>query len=207
MDGATIMAGETGLALLELIMREAGPGDTRALGAVARISNATRMPVWMAIMPNLPSFAPVLFRWAERTKPDFTIGTHRPYLHRWFIVRKHGEAQVFLHKAVADDDDRALHDHPWDNISVPLANGYIEHSPEYPDGIERRPFQPIIRAADQPHRLRMQRGKKGEVLPAWSLFLMGPKVREWGFLCPQGWRHWKEFTSGPDGAGIGKGCA
>lgn len=209
-DAAAIMAGKTGLALLELIMREAGAGDTRALGAVARITNASDMPVWMAIMPNLRNFAPVLLRWAARTKPDFTIGTHRPYLHRWFIVREHGEAQVFLHQTVADDDDRALHDHPWDNVSVPLAGGYIEHTPEHPDGIERKPFVPILRSADMPHRLSLLRQGKGRMvspIPAWSLFLTGPKVREWGFLCPQGWRHWKDFTSGADGAGIGKGCA
>ena len=47
--------------------------------------------------------------------------------------------------------------------------------------------------------------------PAWSLFITGPVTREWGFHCPQGWRHWKDFTSyrevGEDGRGcIGRGC-
>jgi hypothetical protein len=47
---------------------------------------------------------------------------------------------------------------------------------------------------------------------ATTLFAGGPIVREWGFDCPQGWRHWKEFTSvviGADGvprSGVGRGC-
>ena len=28
----------------------------------------------------------------------------------------------------------------------------------------------------------------------WSLFITGPVIREWGFHCPNGWRHWKQFT-------------
>lgn len=51
------------------------------------------------------------------------------------------------------------------------------------------------------HRLVIEPGR-----PAWSLFLTGPKVREWGFHCPQGWRPWRAFTAGAHGAEIGAGC-
>lgn len=30
--------------------------------------------------------------------------------------------------------------------------------------------------------------------PAWTVVLTGPRVRSWGFLCPQGWTHWKRFV-------------
>ncbi|CAN0516096.1 unnamed protein product, partial [Scytosiphon promiscuus] len=30
--------------------------------------------------------------------------------------------------------------------------------------------------------------------PVWSLFITGPKYREWGFRTAGGWMHWKEFT-------------
>lgn len=43
--------------------------------------------------------------------------------------------------------------------------------------------------------------------PAITLFITGPRVREWGFWCPKiGWRHWRVFTD-PDNTGqIGRGC-
>lgn len=35
----------------------------------------------------------------------------------------------------------------------------------------------------------------------------GPIVREWGFDCPQGWRHWTEYTKGEGHtSGVGRGC-
>lgn len=41
---------------------------------------------------------------------------------------------------------------------------------------------------------------------AVSLFIAGPKVREWGFHCPNGWVHWREFTAGDRGELVGRGC-
>jgi hypothetical protein len=48
-----------------------------------------------------------------------------------------------------------------------------------------------------------------EILPgerAVSLFMTGPKVREWGFACPKGWVHWRDFTGGENGELVGRGC-
>lgn len=40
-----------------------------------------------------------------------------------------------------------------------------------------------------------------------TLFFCGPRVREWGFHCPQGWRHWKEYIAPTSyGNRVGKGC-
>jgi hypothetical protein len=41
---------------------------------------------------------------------------------------------------------------------------------------------------------------------AGGAILTGPRIREWGFWCPQGWRHWRAFTSGRNGETIGRGC-
>ena len=35
---------------------------------------------------------------------------------------------VFIHKFVRSDEDRALHDHPWNFLVIPIWRGYIEHS-------------------------------------------------------------------------------
>lgn len=56
------------------------------------------------------------------------------------------------------------------------------------------------RRANAAHRI--------EVLsaPVITLFITGPRVREWGFLCPKGWRHWREFTDPTDSGQTGRGC-
>ena len=41
----------------------------------------------------------------------------------------------------------------------------------------------------------------------WTLFITGPKVRTWGFHCPeQGWIRWDKFTAAGDAGAVGRGC-
>ncbi|WP_165421915.1 hypothetical protein [Pseudoxanthomonas winnipegensis] len=41
----------------------------------------------------------------------------------------------------------------------------------------------------------------------WTLFLFGPKRREWGFHCEgKGWVPWQEFTAAGKPGEVGKGC-
>ena len=35
------------------------------------------------------------------------------YLSRWHIIPRNRYFNIYLHKFVGSDDDRALHDHPW----------------------------------------------------------------------------------------------
>lgn len=45
--------------------------------------------------------------------PDFYIGGNaNPYLLRWWVIPRNRFFNVYLHKFLRDDDDRALHDHP-----------------------------------------------------------------------------------------------
>lgn len=133
--------------------------------------------------------------------PDFVIGdVHDPYLLRWFVIPRNRWFNIYLHLFLRSDDDRALHDHPWVNLSVLLSGHYLEH---LPGGIvkHRRRGQIVLRRASCAHRVELING------PVWTLFLTGPKVRSWGFHCPKGWRHWREFTNtADDGATVGKGC-
>jgi len=41
---------------------------------------------------------------------------------------------------------------------------------------------------------------------AWTLFMTGRRCREWGFWCPQGWRHWRIFASPSNKGEVGIGC-
>jgi hypothetical protein len=50
-----------------------------------------------------------------------------PYLIRWYVIRTKPFA-VFIHKFIRSDEDRALHDHPWNFLVIPIWRGYYEHS-------------------------------------------------------------------------------
>lgn len=145
---------------------------------------------------------PDMVAWAEKLMasrpPDFVIGD--AYLRRWHVIPPNSMANVYLHEINRSDDDRALHDHPWDNTSVLLKGRYIEHQPldvrqvRYEGSVARR------KASDL-HRLEMFEGER-----AISLFLTGPKIREWGFACKHGWVHWRDFTNERDTGLVGRGC-
>lgn len=130
--------------------------------------------------------------------PDFVIGAPA-YLRRWWIIPRNEQQNVYLHEILRDDDDRALHDHPWDNQSLVLRGSYREITPE--GTFIRKAGDLITRSADTLHRLELIDGA-----PCVSLFFTGPKVREWGFACPKGWVHWRDFTGGANGELVGRGC-
>jgi hypothetical protein len=45
--------------------------------------------------------------------PDFVIGGDSPYMLRWWIIPRNKFFNIYLHRFLRSDDDRALHDHPW----------------------------------------------------------------------------------------------
>ena len=51
-----------------------------------------------------------------------------------------------------------------------------------------RRFVPFFRRATHMHRIVIDEG------PVWTLFITGPRIRQWGFLCPKGWIYWRDFT-------------
>lgn len=141
-----------------------------------------------------------------RRVPDFVIGgADRPYLRRWFVIPRNRLFNIYLHQFLRSDDDRALHDHPWANLSILLRGEYIEHTIAA-GGIERRA---LLLAGE--HRLRWtgRIAHRIELIsgPCWTLFITGPRYRAWGFHCArQGWVHWERFTATDDKGAIGKGC-
>lgn len=141
----------------------------------------------------------------SRREPDFVIGgIERPYLRRWWVVRTRLLC-IYVHQFLRSDDDRALHDHPWANLSILLRGSYTEHTIAA-GGIEQRAIRiagdwKLRRSGRMAHRIELHDG------PCWTLFITGPRYREWGFHCPQeGWIHWKRFTASSDPGAIGKGC-
>jgi hypothetical protein len=148
-----------------------------------------------------------------RRPPDFVIGGHeRPYLLRWWLLPRNVVFNVYLHQFRRSDDDRALHDHPWlFNASWLLSGEYIEHTIKAGGlmvRMHRRAGDVKLRWGKAPHRveLLMERDALAEV-PCWTIFITGPRVRQWGFYCMErGWIHWKRFTAPDDRGSVGAGC-
>lgn len=141
---------------------------------------------------------------ALRRDPDFLIGgAADPYMRRWWIIPRNKFFNIYLHHFLHSDDDRALHDHPWWNLSILLKGGYVEHTIAA-GGVERAASYAEgamkFRFATAAHRVELDNG------PCWSLFITGPVIRDWGFHCPRGWRHWKKFVSERDSGQVGLGC-
>lgn len=138
-----------------------------------------------------------------RRSPDFIIGgAEAPYMRRWWVIPRNPVSNIYLHQILRSDDDRALHDHMYVNASVLLQGSYVEHTIEaggVHKRVERRAGDVVLRLPSTAHRLEVSE-------PCWSLFVTGPRVREWGFHCPRGWVHWRAFTAPDDAGRIGRGC-
>ena len=142
-------------------------------------------------------------------KPNMVIGEN--YLERWYLIPRNRIMNVYLHKFTGSDDDRALHDHPWHSVSLLLKGRYHElvdrvytkqgyyGAHRYTTTNHPKRFVPFYRRATHMHRTVLDEG------PVWTLVFTGPVVREWGFLCPKGWVHWKDFTD-TTGTKVGAGC-
>jgi hypothetical protein len=142
-----------------------------------------------------------LIGWAhdlmDERKPDFVIGDH--YLHRWWVVPRNEKSNVYLHEILHSDDDRAMHDHPWDNTTIVLEGSYEEHTPS--SVFQRAAGDVVRRKATETHRLVIPDGGR-----ALTLFLTGPVERVWGFHCPKGFVPWYDFVDADDKGSVGRGC-
>lgn len=136
-------------------------------------------------------------------KPHFVIGPR--YLLRWYVIPRNPWLNVYLHQFLHDDEDRALHDHPWWFVSWVLRGKYYEITPN--NFIRRDWLSLAFRPAEHAHRVVLEkRLADGLAIPCWTLVVTGSVTRDWGFWCPQGWRHWKEFTAKDDYGQVGRGC-
>lgn len=104
----------------------------------------------------------------------------RPYLERYYLGGAFGRC-VYLHRFVASDPDRGVHDHPWRRaVSVVLTGGYRELRLRRDRGstVTRRvrPLSVNVIRGDDFHRVLLDQPE------AWTLFVHGPRIKGWGFL-------------------------
>lgn len=123
------------------------------------------------------------------------------YLDRWGLQAPR-IGGIFLHRMDAPDPGLDLHDHPWTFLSIILWGGYIEeralcrsapllaHAAEVLDDkiprgetVERRRWLSWrVMRLDQCHRITALTRPR-----VWSLVIVGPYRRSWGFYLPRGY--------------------
>ncbi len=121
--------------------------------------------------------------------PDLVIDSDHgptPYLYRWHVIERTDSANIYFHIQTADDPERPLHDHPWDNQSVILSGGYYE-TQATPTGAEIRNKRVkgdvVHRLACHAHRLELLPG----LAYTMTQFTTGPKLKKWGFYIGDEW--------------------
>lgn len=153
-----------------------------------------------------------LQRFARRTMtartPDFVVGgKDNPYLRRWFVIPRNRFFNIYLHEFRRSDDDRALHDHPWWWCSIILIGCYTEVTKAPAGWSVRQRWQTFFAGSIRFHRPGFaHRLIIDHRCRCITLFITGPRLREWGFHCPKGWVPWQKFTASNDSGAIGAGC-
>ena len=123
---------------------------------------------------------------------------NEPYLERYYLFLREREQfpfNVFLHKFLKSDPDD-VHDHPWPYATLILKGGYWEWIPHF-DTVGRKtgeyqawrgPGHFRISKANSFHRIELDPN-----ITAWTLFMPGPKQRDWGFLVRNKWVQWEQY--------------
>ena len=115
-----------------------------------------------------------------------------PYLIRYYLFlkeRKRFPFNITLHKVLVSDEP-TLHDHPWSWGALIIKGGYWEHVPIFAQEghvcgstkVWRGPGSIRFRSADDLHWLELAKDENGNEIPCTSLFFMGRKQKEWGFV-------------------------
>lgn len=126
------------------------------------------------------------------SEPDETLdhSVHGPYLRKWLIARLPDGTARYAHQFLRSDADDELHDHPWDNDTLVVTDGYWNVSPK--GRIWLGAGDRLHRAAGDFHRVQLEPG----LLP-FTIFDHGPKINIWGFLGADGSKiRPEDFTAG-----------
>lgn len=121
-----------------------------------------------------------------------------PYLERYYVFLKDRDTfpfNIFIHKFLKSDPDD-VHDHPWPYATLILKGGYYEHIPNFnPAGdlvghtrYWRGAGHFRISPATSFHRIELEPN-----VDCWTMFMPGPKRKEWGFLVNNQWIHNEQY--------------
>jgi hypothetical protein len=82
-----------------------------------------------------------------------------------------------VHHWLSNDDDRAVHDHPWWFLTLVVKGGYTDSGPSGEDHLKA----PVVRFRPAWHKHTVYPDAGG----CWTILLTGRPLRTWGFW-PEG---------------------
>lgn len=154
-------------------------------------------------------------------KPEVIGPESCPILHRWTLIGGTNKAskipfKLMVHHFLPHADERDVHDHPRGFTSLVLRGSYDDMAPcarcEHSDGPEgcsecggtgvalnERMKPGMLRYRPPEHRHRTKVGPHG----CWTIVLMGPLKREWGFWHKGKWFLWRDYEAR---FGVGMRC-
>lgn len=129
--------------------------------------------------------------------------TGEVHFRRWSILSTKW-FNIYIHCIYKPDEDKHLHDHPWDFYGIVLKGVYIEEislinteeflsmvkSEDLPTKrIFRHPLFVVYRKSYIPHKILHILTNK----PVWTLIFTTKKNREWGYIGEDGWINHKDY--------------
>lgn len=113
--------------------------------------------------------------------------TNQPYLERFYYLNLRPFARIVIHRFFKSDID-GLHDHPWGFQNYIFSGGYWESTKE--GKFWREPGYHSAQDCNFFHRIELDKNAPD----TWTLFMMGPREQEWGFLDENGnWMQNEEY--------------
>jgi len=120
-----------------------------------------------------------------------------PYLERYHLTRLPFGYRAYLHRFVASDPGRGLHNHPWTHaLSLVLCGRYQETrmlGARADNALQQRWLRPgrvNLISGEVFHRINITGGTE-----CWSLFIHAPKARSWGFIQQRQYRDHEEVVA------------
>jgi hypothetical protein len=161
-----------------------------------------------------PGLVDWLIRRAQRTPYEHITSASGDsvYMGRWWLFNPYGKdangeqcparwrwlPSVRIHHIKRADEDRDLHDHPWNARTIVLRGWYVEERPSNATSTNdaarylinqllrsRMAINVLIRPAGYTGPLRFGEYHRIAQVPpdgVWTLFITGPKRGTWGFL-------------------------
>ena len=93
---------------------------------------------------------------------------------------------IYIHQIYKADEDKHLHDHPWDYMSLCLKGSFIEEGEKIITVVKPGSF--IARKATRFHKIREM-----ITTSANTLFITGPRRRVWGYDVNDVWIEGKNY--------------
>lgn len=121
------------------------------------------------------SISALLNRWSGALPCKIIKEDGLPYLERYYLASILG-SRIYLHRFVASDPDRGVHDHPWRWAVSLILNGYYDEVTR--SGTQRIRWFNTLKG-DSFHRVLLP----AELSEVWTLFIHHEaRSKPWGFL-------------------------